>query len=79
MKKTVRKIIAIGCAGAVLGTGASVFMASPASALIYARCDQQLSQLEAAAAAQYKKHKLTDAQYAAILAEIAQHRLDWGC
>lgn len=79
MKKTVRKIIAIGCAGAMLGAGASIFAAAPASALLYARCDQQLDSLEAAAAAQYKKHKITEAQYAAIMAEIAQHRLDWGC
>jgi hypothetical protein len=79
MRKTIRKIVAIGCAGAVIGAGASVFMASPASALIYARCDQQLDTLEAQAAAQYKKHKLTDAQYAAIQAEIAQHRQAWGC
>ncbi|MCW2972412.1 MAG: hypothetical protein JWN72_685 [Thermoleophilia bacterium] len=79
MKKSLRKIIAIGLVGAVVGGGASVFMAAPASALMYARCDQQLDALEAQAAAQYKKHKLTDAQYKAVLADIAAHRVAWGC
>ena len=79
MKKTLRKIVAIGLVGAVIGGGASVFMAAPASALMYARCDQQLDALEAQAAAQYKKGKLSNAQYQAILADIAAHRVAWGC
>ena len=79
MRKTLRKVIAVGVTGAVIGGTASVFMASPASGRIYARCDQQLTSLEKAAATQYKKGKLTKAQYDAILAEIAGHRSDWGC
>ncbi|MCW2955390.1 MAG: hypothetical protein JWO69_259 [Thermoleophilia bacterium] len=79
MMKKLQKIIAIGCCGAVMGGTMSIFMASPATARIYARCDQQIDTLEAEAAKQYKKGKLTKAQYDQVIAALAAHRVAWGC
>ena len=78
-KKTIRKVMAIGCAGMVLGATASMFVASPASGLAYARCDSQLTSIEKSATTYYNSGKITKAQYDAIMAEAAAHRLAWGC
>ncbi|MCW2961999.1 MAG: hypothetical protein JWM25_1715 [Thermoleophilia bacterium] len=77
--KKMRKIIAVGCCGLVLGGIASVFVASPATARIYARCDQQVDIMEADAAKQFKRGKLTQAQYDSVMASLAAHRVAWGC
>ncbi|MCW2949273.1 MAG: hypothetical protein JWN41_286 [Thermoleophilia bacterium] len=79
MKKSVRKIIAIGCAGATLGVGASVFAASPASALVYARCNQDLTATQLLLDAKYARHAISKATYDKGTAEVLRHRTEWGC
>lgn len=75
-----RKLIAIGCCGLVLGGAFSVFGATTAaSARAYATCDQQVEKAEQQAAKDYKKGKITKAQYDAAMQDIADHRQNWGC
>lgn len=76
---TGRKLIAIGCCGLAIGGVMSVFGASSAGARAYAMCDQQLDAAEAQAAKDHKRGRLSDAQYAAVMAQIASHRQQWGC
>lgn len=76
--KTIRKMAAIGACGIVLGAGMSVFSASPATARYYT-CDQQVASMEKSAAKDYKKGKLSLADYEKVQAEIAYHRQLWGC
>ena len=79
-KKTIRKIIAIGCAGTVLGATASMIVAGPASALItYPRCDAQLTQQAKDATRLYNSGAITKAAYDRAMAENAAHRIAWGC
>ena len=77
--KNVRKWVAVGCCGAIIGVSMSVFSASPATAKAYARCSQEVETMEKQAAKDYKKGKLSAAQYAKVQAEIAYHRQLWGC
>lgn len=77
--KQMRRIVALGACGIMLGATASMFSAGPATARIYAKCDQKIVQMEKQAAKAYAKGKLTDAEYANIQAEIAFHRQLWGC
>ena len=76
--KTIRKVLAVGMCGIVLGAGMSVFSASPATARYYT-CDQQVKNMEKSAAKDYKKGKLSAEDYAKVQAEIAYHRELWGC
>jgi hypothetical protein len=77
--KTARKMIAIASFGLVLGAGMSVFGTAPASAKIYSGCDNKIAIEEKQAAKDYAHGKLTDAEYANVLSEIAYHRTLWGC
>ena len=78
-KKTIRKVMAIGCAGMVLGAGASVFVASPASALAYARCDAQATQAEKDLLKQFQSGMMTQAQYDYAWANLQARRIQMGC
>lgn len=75
----VRKIIAVGCCGVVLGGIASVFVASPATARLASRCDQILDTQEAQAAKDLKQKRITQARYDQLMAQFAQHRALFGC
>lgn len=75
----VRKIIAVGCCGIMLGGIASVFVAGPASARISSRCDQILDDQEAQAARDLKRGRITQARYDQLMAQFAEHRALFGC
>ena len=77
--KTVRRIIAVGICGAVIGASMSVMGAAPATAKLYSGCDKKISAMEKQAAKDYARGKLTAAEYANVQAEIAYHRQLWGC
>ncbi|MCW2922752.1 MAG: hypothetical protein JWM98_156 [Thermoleophilia bacterium] len=77
--RKVRKIAAIGMCGLVLGGTMSVLAAPGAEGRIYSTCDQRIDNMETQAAKDYKKGKITKAQYDAVLAEVAYHRQLWGC
>jgi hypothetical protein len=74
-----RKIIAVGCCGIVLGGIGSVFMAAPSTAAFSSRCDRVLDDQEAQAAKDLKKHRITQERYDELMAQFAQHRLLFGC
>lgn len=76
--KTVRKFLAIGMAGLVLGGAMSVVAAPSAGARTY-WCDQRIESMEKKSAQDYKKGKITDEEYAKIQDEIAYHKELWGC
>lgn len=77
--RKVRKIAAIGMCGLVLGGTMSVLAAPGAEGRIYSTCDQRIDNMETQAAKDYKKGKITQAQYENVLAEVAYHRTLWGC
>ncbi len=77
--KAVRKIIAVGACGIILGAGMSVFGAAPATARLYAGCDKKIEQMEKQAAKDYQRGKLSAADYEKVQAEIDFHRTLWGC
>lgn len=77
--KTIRKTIAIGLCGIMLGATMSIVGASPATARAYARCDQKIENMEKQAAKDYKKGKLSAEEYEKVQDEIAFHRTLWGC
>ena len=63
--KTMRKLAAIGACGLVIGGAMSLYTASPASAVLYARCDQRIATAEAQAANNVAK---AEAAYAKAVA-----------
>jgi hypothetical protein len=77
--KTIRKTIAIGLCGLIIGGTMSFMGAAPATARIYRNCDQKVDAMEKQAAKDYKKGKLSAEDYAKVQAEIAFHRELWGC
>lgn len=77
--KTLKKLIAIGTCGIVIGVGLSVMGTAPATARIYAGCDKKITNMENQAAKAYAKGRLSADDYARIQAEIAYHRQLWGC
>lgn len=77
--KTIRKTIAIGMCGIMLGGVMSVMSASPATAKIYRNCDQTIDNIGKQAARDYGKGKLSADGYAKAQSEIASHRQLWGC
>lgn len=76
--KVSRKVIAIGMCGIVLGITGSVMSVPTASARFYS-CDQRIENMEKSSAKDYKKGKLSAEDYAKVQAEIAYHRVLWGC
>lgn len=77
--KTIRKALAIGMCGIIVGGSMSVMGATPATAKIYRNCDKKIEQMEKQAAKDYQKGKLSAADYAKVQAEIAFHKQLWGC
>lgn len=77
--KIIRKTIALGLCGVILGGTMSVFGASPATARIYRNCDKKIDAMERQAAKDYDKGRLSAEDYAKVQAEIAFHRELWGC
>jgi hypothetical protein len=77
--KTIRRGIAIGVCGAIIGVTMSIVTASPVTAKAYARCDTKIANMEKQAAKDFSKGKLSAADYAKVQAEIAYHRKLWGC
>lgn len=77
--KTIRRTIAIGMCGIMMGAVMSAVGASPATGRAYLRCDQKIATMEKQAARDYAKGKLTAEQFANVQAEIAYHRQLWGC
>ena len=77
--KTIRRTIAIGMCGIMIGETMSIVGAAPATGRAYAGCDSKIAIMEKQAAKDYKKGKLTAQQYANVQAEIAYHRQLWGC
>lgn len=77
--KAARRIIAIGAVGVVIGTTMSMFTAAPATARLYAHCDQKIATMEKQASKDYDKGKLSAEDYDKVQQEIALHRELWGC
>lgn len=75
----VRKLIAIGCCGIMLGGVASVFVAGPATARFASRCDQIVDAQEAQAAKDLKRGRISQERYDELMASFAQHRVLFGC
>lgn len=76
--KAPRKFIAIGMCGIMLGGISSVMMAPAASARFY-NCDQRIDTMDKKSAQDYKKGRISEAEYLKIQADIAEHREVWGC
>lgn len=74
-----RRLVAIGTCGLVMGGVMSVFAAPQATGRIMARCDQRIGQLESEAAREHHEGKRTTAQYEAALERIAAKQQEWGC
>ena len=74
-----RRIIAVGCCGIMMGGIASVFVAGPATARISSRCDQIVDAQEAQAAKDLKRGRSTQARYDQLMAQFAEHRALFGC
>ena len=77
--KTIRRTIALAFCGILLGASMSFLGAAPATAKLYAGCDNKVDAMERQAARDYEKGKLSADDYAKVQEEIALHRALWGC
>lgn len=75
----IRRYIALGFCGLMLGGVMASFSAAPATARIYRQCDKKVEKMEEQAARDYEKGKLSADDYAKVMAEVAYHRVLWGC
>lgn len=77
--KTVKRMIAIGSCGLVLGVGASVFGTAPATARFHYGCDKKIDKMEQSAAKDYAKGKMSAKDYAKAMDGVNYLRTLWGC
>jgi len=75
----VRKMIAVGMLGLMLGASMSMFTASPVGARAALYCDNQVRNEEAKAQRDFAKGKISQYEYDNLMAEAAYHREIWGC
>lgn len=75
----IRKLIAVGTCGLVMGGVMSVFTTAPATARIYRTCDSKVATMERQAAKDYQKGVLSEEDYLKVQSEIDYHKNLWGC